>query len=54
MELEFTGERVVLGMPITYGVIEHLHRYTVAREFCGGRTVLDIGSGEGRTRKRND
>ena len=45
MELEFTGERVVPGMAITYGVIEHLHRYAVAREFCGGRIVLDIGSG---------
>jgi ubiquinone/menaquinone biosynthesis C-methylase UbiE len=47
MELEFTGERVVPGMAITYGVIEHLHRYAVAREFCCGRTVLDIASGEG-------
>lgn len=47
MELEFTGERVVPGMAVTYGVIEHLHRYAVAREFCGGRTVLDIASGEG-------
>ena len=36
MELEFTGERVVPGMAITYRVIEHLHRYAVAREFCGG------------------
>ena len=45
MELEFTGERVVPGMAITYGVIEHLHRYAVAREFCGGRIVLGIGSG---------
>jgi len=36
MELEFTGERVVPGMAITYGVIEHLHRYAVAREFCDG------------------
>src|SRR5437773_12010047 len=45
MELEFTGERVVPGMAITYGVIEHLHRYAVAREFCGGRIVLDIGLG---------
>jgi hypothetical protein len=36
MELEFTGERVVPGMAITSGVIEHLHRYAVAREFCGG------------------
>jgi ubiquinone/menaquinone biosynthesis C-methylase UbiE len=47
MEIEFTGERVVPDMAITYGVIEHLHRYAVAREFCGGRTVLDIASGEG-------
>ena len=47
MELEFTGERVVPGMALTYGVIEHLHRYAVGREFCCGRTVLDIGSGEG-------
>ena len=45
MELEFSGERVVPGMAITYGIIEHLHRYAVAREFCGGRIVLDIGSG---------
>jgi hypothetical protein len=36
MELEFTGERFVPGMAITYGVIEHLHRYAVARQFCGG------------------
>lgn len=35
MELEFTGERVVSGMAITYRVIEHLHRYAVTREFCG-------------------
>jgi len=47
MELEFTGERIIPSMPISYGVIEHLHRYAVAREFCGGRTVLDIASGEG-------
>src|SRR5262249_31719113 len=47
MELKYTGERVVPGMAITYGVIEHLHRYAVAREFCTGRTVLDIASGEG-------
>lgn len=47
MELEFTGERVVPGMAITYGVIEHLHRYAMAREFCRARTVLDIASGEG-------
>jgi hypothetical protein len=39
MELEFTGERVVPGMAITYGVIEHLHRYAVAREFVAGALV---------------
>jgi len=36
MELEFTGERVVPGMAITHGVIEHLYRYAATREFCGG------------------
>ena len=36
MEPEFTGDRIVPGMAITYGVTEHLHRYAVALEFCGG------------------
>ena len=36
MEPEFTGDRIVPGMATTYGVTEHLHRYAVAREFCGG------------------
>ena len=36
MEPEFTGDRIVPGMATTYGVTEHLHKYAVAREFCGG------------------
>lgn len=47
MELESTGERVVTSMGATFGVVEHLHRYGIAQEFCGGRVVLDIASGEG-------
>jgi SAM-dependent methyltransferase len=27
--------------------VEHLHRYFVAREFCKGKDVLDVASGEG-------
>jgi hypothetical protein len=36
MEPEFTGDRIVPGMATTYGVTEHLHRYPIALEFCGG------------------
>ncbi len=35
MELEFSGERVVPGMAITYGVIEHLHGYASTRRMPG-------------------
>jgi 2-polyprenyl-3-methyl-5-hydroxy-6-metoxy-1,4-benzoquinol methylase len=28
-------------------VVEHLHRYALAAELCGGKDVLDIASGEG-------
>jgi len=44
--LEFTGERFVPGTP---GEIEHehLHRYLFALEFCSGKDVLDVASGEG-------
>jgi O-antigen biosynthesis protein len=44
--LEFTGERVT---SLTQGEIlhEHLHRYFFARQFCAGKRVLDIASGEG-------
>jgi GT2 family glycosyltransferase/SAM-dependent methyltransferase len=44
--LEFTGERVT---SLTQGEIlhEHLHRYFFALQFCAGKRVLDIASGEG-------
>ena len=44
--MQFTGERYV---PSENGTIkyEHLHRYAVAQEFCLGKAVLDIASGEG-------
>lgn len=44
--LEFTGERLTssAGGQIE---IEHLHRYFLAREFCRGKDVLDVASGEG-------
>jgi len=44
--LEFTGERFTT---LVEGEIrhEHLHRYFFAMQFCVGKTVLDIASGEG-------
>jgi len=44
--LAWTGERLVTGIegPIEN---EHLHRYLLAREFCRGKDVLDVASGEG-------
>jgi SAM-dependent methyltransferase len=44
--LEFTGERFTPG---TLGEIEHEHhhRYLFALQFCAGRDVLDVASGEG-------
>jgi SAM-dependent methyltransferase len=44
--LRFTGERLTS----LYGIqteIEHLHRYLLAREWCRGKDVLDVASGEG-------
>ena len=44
--LAFTGERLTTD----YGgqtEIEHLHRYLLAREWCRGKDVLDVASGEG-------
>lgn len=44
--MHFTGERLTSG----YGgqtQIEHLHRYLLAREWCRGKDVLDVASGEG-------
>jgi GT2 family glycosyltransferase/ubiquinone/menaquinone biosynthesis C-methylase UbiE len=45
-DLEFTGERFTT---LTQGEIrhEHLHRYFFALQFCAGKRVLDIASGEG-------
>jgi len=44
--LSFSGERLTseLGGQTE---IEHLHRYLLARDFCRGKDVLDIASGEG-------
>lgn len=44
--LEFTGERFTTAVE---GEIrhEHFHRYLFALQFCKGRSVLDIASGEG-------
>ncbi|MGF6371282.1 glycosyltransferase involved in cell wall biosynthesis [Paraburkholderia sp. RAU6.4a] len=43
---QFTGERY---LPSVSGAIqyEHLHRYLFAAQFCAGKDVLDIASGEG-------
>jgi len=44
--MAFTGERLTSE----YGgqtQIEHLHRYLLAREWCRGKDVLDVASGEG-------
>jgi ubiquinone/menaquinone biosynthesis C-methylase UbiE len=45
-DLEFNVERVTTP---TQGEIrnEHLHRYFFALQFCAGKRVLDIASGEG-------
>jgi SAM-dependent methyltransferase len=44
--LRFTGERLTSEY---HGQteIEHLHRYLLAREWCRGKDVLDVASGEG-------
>jgi len=46
-DLEFTGERYVPGEAKGDIELEHQHRYLLARELVGGKTVLDIASGEG-------
>jgi 2-polyprenyl-3-methyl-5-hydroxy-6-metoxy-1,4-benzoquinol methylase len=45
-KMDFDGERFVSGVP---GEIAHEHylRYLFAMQFCVGKAVLDIGSGEG-------
>jgi 2-polyprenyl-3-methyl-5-hydroxy-6-metoxy-1,4-benzoquinol methylase len=44
--LKFTGERYVAGLR---GEIEfeHYHRYLFSLQFCAGKSVLDVASGEG-------
>src|SRR5213079_65208 len=44
--LPFTGERLTSELT-GQTEIEHLHRYLLAREFCRGKRVLDVASGEG-------
>jgi len=44
--LEWTGERLTTGISGQIE-IEHYHRYLLAREFCRGKDVLDVASGEG-------
>lgn len=44
--LPFDGERLTAAASGQV-VVEHYHRYLLAREFCRGRDVLDIACGEG-------
>ncbi|WP_367159393.1 methyltransferase domain-containing protein [Kozakia baliensis] len=44
--LPFDGERFTSAVSGQIEV-EHLHRYLLARDFCRGKSVLDIASGEG-------
>ena len=47
-QLVFTGERVTPAMFHTSSLfMEHFSRYIFAREFCIGKSVLDIGCGYG-------
>lgn len=45
--LAATGERMLPEMKDAVILIEHLHRYAMAIEFCKDKIVLDIASGEG-------
>jgi len=44
--LAFTGERLTTEYA-GQTEFEHLHRYLLAREWCRGKDVLDVASGEG-------
>ena len=44
--MPFTGERLTSALT-GQTEIEHLHRYLLAREFCRGKDVVDVASGEG-------
>ncbi|MFI4957138.1 MAG: class I SAM-dependent methyltransferase [Gammaproteobacteria bacterium] len=46
LTLPWTGERYIPGIEGNI-VLEHTHRYLLAREFVHGKKVLDIASGEG-------
>jgi len=43
---EWTGERLETFV-FNESAVEHLHRYAIAKEYCTGKKVLDIASGEG-------
>ncbi len=45
--IEWTGERCVPWAPDVQVVYEHFHRYMWAARVVAGRSVLDVGSGEG-------
>jgi SAM-dependent methyltransferase len=45
--IDWTGERCVPWAPDTAMLYEHFHRYLWAGHLLAGRTVLDLGSGEG-------
>jgi O-antigen biosynthesis protein len=45
--IDWTGERCVPWAPDTAMLYEHFHRYLWAGLLLAGRTVLDLGSGEG-------
>jgi GT2 family glycosyltransferase/ubiquinone/menaquinone biosynthesis C-methylase UbiE len=44
--MAFEGERFT-GEAFGQIVVEHLHRYCLAREYCADKDVLDVASGEG-------
>ena len=46
-ELKWTGERLITSVKAMHGVIEHLHRYALAKQIIKDKIVLDIASGEG-------
>lgn len=45
--IDWTGERCVPWAPDIQVVYEHLHRYLWASRLVGGRSVLELASGEG-------
>lgn len=46
-ELKWTGERLITSVEAMHGVVEHLHRYALAKQIIKDKVVLDIASGEG-------